>query len=178
MPIFITPNRSRSSGSTSSSRVTKALFSSRRTWTATATLLLIVPGVEELMNVVVRGPGLYRLNEFQILFFFCNHLPDRPEPSGTAAGAREWLCPGAPTCFRSGNILFARQEQHGKTGVNRTLQDRGTDTHPPVCCRATSGNNNCSCRGDRDLKTSCITLPAPACQRRFLYTTWPGIHLE
>jgi len=99
----------------------------------------------------------YRLNEFQILCFFCNHLLAQPEPPGTAAGARGGGSVPVPPhvsdpetfCFQSRNILFTRQKLHGKTGVNRTLQDRGTDTHPPVCCRATSGNNNCSCRGDR-----------------------------
>ena len=45
MPILATPNRSRSSGSTSSSFATNSLFFSRRTLTATGTLLLIVPGV-------------------------------------------------------------------------------------------------------------------------------------
>lgn len=43
-------------------------------------------GCGGVMYVVVRGSGLaalaYRVNEFQILFFFCNHLLEQPELPG------------------------------------------------------------------------------------------------
>ena len=126
------------------------------------------------MNVVARGSGLQvkRIPD-PMLLLQSSPCSNQNRP-GRLQGAQGWLCPGAPHvsdpetfCFQNRNILFTRQKTW-ETGVNRTLQDRGTDTHPPVCCRATSGNYNCSCRGDRDLKTSCLTLPAPACQRRLV----------
>ncbi|MBA7473518.1 hypothetical protein ES707_08858 [subsurface metagenome] len=49
-------------------------------------------------------------------------------------------------CFRNRNILFTRQKRYGKTGIDRSLQNRGKDTHPPVRCQVRPGNSNSSCR--------------------------------
>ena len=65
----------------------------------------------------------YRVNESQILCFFCNHLPDQPEPPGTAAGARGVALSLCPPCFRSGNILFPEQK-HSLHEAETTWENR------------------------------------------------------
>mgnify|MGYP000981595666 CR=1 FL=1 len=52
----------------------------------------------------------YRLNEFQILCFFCNHLLAQPEPPGTAAGARGGGSVPVPPMFPIRKHFVSRTE--------------------------------------------------------------------